>query len=479
MHSLIPQKGSVFSTKTDVFFAQVRSLIGDRMSLLLQVTSAVAIAYTMSLIISWKFALALMAVQPLLIGCYYSKYMLLKSMSKKSIKSQDAISKIADEAVSNTRTIAAFNSQPRVLGMLQKAQQGLKTQSIRHSLLSGVSLGASNALILLIWTFTYCYGGILVSTGSLKLEAFFQILMLMLHVGRAIAEAGTMTEDIMKGSNAVGSVFSVLDRNSLIKPDDSEAHVPNNIEGRIELLDVDFAYPSRPNVMIFTEFSLEIEPGKSSAMVGQSGSGKSTIIGLIERYYDPLKGVVKIDGRDIKCYHLRALRKHIALVSQEPILFATTIRENIMYGAPENIDEAEVIESAKAANAHDFITALKDGYDTHCGEKGLQLSGGQKQRIAIARAVVKNPAILLLDEATSALDTQSEKVVQAALDKVMVGRTSVVVAHRLSTIQNCDNIVVLDKGKVVEKGTHSSLLAKGPNGAYFSLVSLQMSASYH
>ncbi|KAL2505087.1 ABC transporter family protein [Abeliophyllum distichum] len=225
--------------------------------------------------------------------------------------------------------------------------------------------------------------------------------------------------------------------------------------------------------MVFIGFSINIEAGKSTALVGQSGSGKSTIIGLIERFYDPLKGAVKIDGRDIRSYHLRSLRKHIALVSQEPALFAGTIRQNIMYGASEDIDESEVIEAAKAANAHDFIAGLKDGYDTWCGDRGLQLSGGQKQRIAIARAILKNPAILLLDEATSALDSQSEKVVQDALERMMIGRTSVVVAHRLSTIQNCDTIAVLDKGKIVEKGTHSSLLAKGPTGAYYSLVSLQ------
>ncbi|GLT99554.1 hypothetical protein SLE2022_169880 [Rubroshorea leprosula] len=183
--------------------------------------------------------------------------------------------------------------------------------------------------------------------------------------------------------------------------------------------------------------------------------------------------MVKIDGRDIRVYNLRSLRKRIALVSQEPALFAGSIRENIAYGASNEVSESEIVEAAKAANAHDFISGLSDGYNTTCGDRGMQLSGGQKQRIAIARAILKNPAVLLLDEATSAFDGQSERVVQTALEAVMVGRTNVVVAHRLSTIQRCDVIAVIEKGKVVEKGTHQSLLAKGPTGAYFSLVSIQ------
>ncbi|KAG5084780.1 hypothetical protein JHK82_052177 [Glycine max] len=227
--------------------------------------------------------------------------------------------------------------------------------------------------------------------------------------------------------------------------------------------------------MIFQDFSMKIEAGKSTALVGQSGSGKSTIIGLIERFYDPLEGIVTMDGIDIRSYHLRSLRNYIALVSQEPTLFNGTIRENIAYGAFDKTNEAEIIEAARIANAHDFIASMKDGYDTWCGDRGLQLSGGQKQRIAIARAVLKNPNVLLLDEATSAIDSQAENVVQNALERVMVGRTSVVVAHRLNTIKNCNQIVVLDKGRVVEEGNHTSLLAKGPNGVYYSLASLQRS----
>lgn len=394
-------------------------------------------------------------------------------MSQKAIKAQEESSKLAAEAVSNLRTITAFSSQDRILKMLDKAQEGPRRESIRQSWFAGIGLGTSTSLTTCTWALDFWYGGKLMSHGYITAKALFETFMILVSTGRVIADAGSMTSDLAKGSDAVGSVFAILDRYTRIEPEDPDGYKPEKMTGHVELRDIDFAYPARPDIMIFKGFSLKIEAGKSTALVGQSGSGKSTIIGLIERFYDPLEGAVKIDGRDIRSYHLRSLRKHIALVSQEPTLFAGTIRENIAYGASDETDEAEIIEAARAANAHDFISGLKDGYHTWCGERGVQLSGGQKQRIAIARAILRNPAILLLDEATSALDSQSEKAVQDALERVMVGRTSVIVAHRLSTIQNCDQIAVLDKGKVIEKGTHQSLLAKGPTGAYFSLVNLQ------
>ncbi|XP_052197564.1 ABC transporter B family member 15-like [Diospyros lotus] len=451
----------------------VRSLVGDRMALLIQTFSAVTIACTMGLIIAWRLAVVMIAVQPIIIVCYYCKRVLLKSLSKKAIKAQDESSKLAAEAVANLRTITAFCSQARILKMLEKAQEGPKRESIQQSWFAGIGLGTSQSLMSCTWALDFWYGGKLIAQGYIGPKSLLETFMILVSTGRVIADAGTMTNDLAKGSDAAGTVFAVLDRNTEIEPEGQEGYKPDKITGHVELRDIQFAYPARPNLMIFDGFSIKIEAGKSTALVGQSGSGKSTIISLIERFYDPLRGTVKVDGRDIKSYHLRSLRKHIALVSQEPTLFAGTIRENIIYGASDKVDESELVEAAKAANADDFIAGLKDGYDTWCGDRGLQLSGGQKQRIAIARAILKNPAILLLDEATSALDSQSEKVVQDTLERVMVGRTSVIVAHRLSTIQNCDTIAVLEKGKVVEKGNHASLLAKGPSGAYYSLVNLQ------
>jgi ATP-binding cassette, subfamily B (MDR/TAP), member 1 len=452
--------------------------VGDRVALVIQTISAVVIACTMGLVIAWRLALVMIAVQPLIITCFYARRVLLKSMSKKSIQSQSESSKLAAEAVSNLRTITAFSSQDRILSLFDQAQDGPRKESIRQSWFAGLGLGTSMSLMTCTWALDFWYGGRLMAEHHITAKALFQTFMILVSTGRVIADAGSMTTDLAKGADAVASVFAVLDRETEIDPDNPEGYKPEKLKGDVDIRGVDFSYPSRPDVIIFKGFSLSIQPGKSTALVGQSGSGKSTIIGLIERFYDPLRGVVKIDGRDIKTYNLRALRHHIGLVSQEPTLFAGTIRENIMYGT-ETASEAEIENAARSANAYDFISNLKDGYDTWCGERGVQLSGGQKQRIAIARAILKNPAILLLDEATSALDSQSEKVVQEALDRVMVGRTSVVVAHRLSTIQNCDLITVLDKGSIVEKGTHASLMAKGPSGTYFGLVSLQQGGNQH
>ncbi|KAG6472916.1 hypothetical protein ZIOFF_070394 [Zingiber officinale] len=368
-------------------------------------------------------ALVMIAIQPIIILCFYSRRVLLKRLSSKAIKSQIDSSKLAADVVANLLTITAFSPQERILHMLEEAQAGVH----------------------------FWYGGKLIAGGFISAKALLQTFIILVSTSCIIGEAGSMITDLAKGANAIASVFAVLDRVTAIEPNDSDDHCPEQIVGDIEIHGVDFAYPARPD----------------------SGSGKSTIIGLIHRFYDLVRGTIKIDGRVLKSYNLRALRKYIGMVGQEPTLFAGSIRENITYGSNGEKTPTEIEAAARAANAHEFISSLMDGYEMQCGDRGLQLSGGQKQRIAIARAILKDPAILLLDEATSALDSQSEEAVQAALERLMVGRTSVVEAHRLSTIRHCHLITVLDQGAVVENGTHASLMSKGPAGAYFGLITLQ------
>ncbi|PIA51513.1 hypothetical protein AQUCO_01100395v1, partial [Aquilegia coerulea] len=429
----------------------VRSLVGDRMSLLVQAITGASIAFVLGLILTWRLASVMIAMQPILIASYYSRTVLMASMSEKAQKAQNEGSQLASEAVVNHRTITAFSSQKRILDLFEDSMKGPHKHSTKQSWVAGFGLFCSQFFTTASIAMTYWYGGLLLTQGRISSKRMFQAFFILLSTGKNIADAGSMTSDLAKGTDAIKSVFTILDRKSEIEPDVINGIKPKKpITGHIVLSNVFFSYPARPDQMIFKGMSLDIQAGKSMALVGQSGSGKSTVIGLIERFYDPQKGTVEIDGRDIRSYNLRKLRTYIALVSQEPTLFAGTIRQNIAYGK-ENASEAEIRKAAVQANAHEFISSMNGGYETYCGERGVQLSGGQKQRIALARAILKNPAILLLDEATSALDSVSENLVQEALEKMMVGRTCVVVAHRLSTIQKSDKISVIQNGRVVEQ----------------------------
>ncbi|KAL2547075.1 ABC transporter B family member 15 [Forsythia ovata] len=451
----------------------VRSLVGDRVSLLVQVFTSASLAFALGLIVAWKVAIVMIAIQPLTIASFYSKGVLMKRMSENAQKAQNEGSQLASEAVVNHRTITAFSSQKRILDLFAATLKGPRKESRKQSWISGVGLFSSQFLTAASIALTFWYGGTLMNKGLESSKNLFLAFFILMSTGKNIADAGTMTSDLSKGSSAVRSIFAILDRNSKIEPDNPEgSKIKKMLSGMIEFKSVFFSYPSRPEQMIFQGLSLKIETGKTVALVGQSGSGKSTVLGLIERFYDPIEGSVLIDNYDVKSYNLRDLRSHIALVSQEPTLFAGTIHQNIVYGK-DDATEAEVREAATLANAHEFISSLKDGYQTYCGERGVQLSGGQKQRVALARAILKNPSILLLDEATSALDSLAENIVQEALERMMVGRTCLIVAHRLSTIQKADCIMVIKNGKVVEEGSHHELLAVGDHGSYYSLIKLQ------
>lgn len=282
--------------------------------------------------------------------------------------------------------------------------------------------------------------------------------------------------DISSAKGAGTDIIKLLDSTPEIDAESTEGKVPDvkAVRGHIRFEDIHFRYPTRPGVRVLRDLSFEVEPGQYIALVGASGSGKSTTIQLIERFYDPLAGEIYLDGQRISELNIQEYRKQLALVSQEPTLYAGTIRFNILLGAvkpQEEVTQEEIEDACRKANILEFIQELPQGFDTEVGGKGSQLSGGQKQRIAIARALLRNPKVLLLDEATSALDSNSEKVVQAALDQAAKGRTTIAIAHRLSTIQNADRIYFIKEGKVSESGTHDQLLAK--RGDYYEFVQLQ------
>ncbi|KAG6526620.1 putative ABC transporter B family member 8 [Zingiber officinale] len=449
--------------------ALVKTLVADRLSLLLQTASGVVVAMTMGLAIAWKLALVMIAIQPSTMICHYAKKVVLSRVSVALAKAQHSSTQIAIEAVYNHRMVTSFGCADKVLELFKEAQEEPVRASRKKAWVAGLATGSAPCLSFLSWALDFWYGGRLAQSGEISAGDVFKTFFILVSTGKVIAEASSMTSDLAKGATAVASVFEVLDRQSFISTSSSPSSngETKQIQGKIEIRKVDFTYPTRPLCPVLRDFSLEVKAGTSVGFVGRSGCGKSTVVSLILRFYDVDRGVVRIDSTDVRELDLIWFRGFTALVSQDPVIFSGTVRDNIALGKP-SATEDEIVEAARAANAHNFISSLKDGYGTNCGERGAQLSGGQKQRIAIARAIVRNPRILLLDEATSALDVESERAVQEALDRIMVGRTTVVVAHRLNTIKKVDSIAFLGEGKVVERGSYAQLMAK--KGAFFDLA---------
>ncbi|KAE8689282.1 ABC transporter B family member 19 [Hibiscus syriacus] len=429
-------------------------------------------SFIVAFIVEWRVSLLILGTFPLLVLANFAQQLSLKGFAGDTAKAHAKTSMIAGEGVSNIRTVAAFNAQNKILSLFCYELRVPQMQSLCRSQISGLLFGLSQLALYASEALILWYGAHLVNEGVSTFSKVIKVFVVLVVTANSVAETVSLAPEIIRGGEAVGSVFSILDRSTRIDPDDPEAEPVESIRGEIELRHVDFAYPSRPDVIVFKDLNLRIRAGRSQALVGASGSGKSSVIALIERFYDPTAGKVMVDGKDIRRLNLKSLRLKIGLVQQEPVLFAASIFDNIAYGKEATEAEAEVIEAAKAANVHSFVSALPDGYKTPVGERGVQLSGGQKQRIAIARAVLKDPTILLLDEATSALDAESECVLQEALERLMRNRTTVLVAHRLSTIRNVDNIGVVQDGRIVEQGSHSELIAR-PEGAYSRLLQLQ------
>ncbi|XP_048333059.2 ABC transporter B family member 9 [Ziziphus jujuba] len=454
----------------------IKSLVGDALALLAQNATTIVAGIVISFTANWILALIALAVSPILVvqGIMETKF--LEGFSADAKIMYEEASQVANDAVGSIRTVASFCAEEKVMEMYKKKCEAPMSQGVRLGLISGAGFGFSFFALFCIEAFIFYIGAVLEKNGKATFGEVFKVFLALVLSAMGVSQSTAMAPDTSKAKDSAASIFGILDSKPKIDSSSNEGTTLPTIKGDIEFEHVSFNYPTRPDIEIFRDFCLGIPSGKTVALVGESGSGKSTAISLIERFYDPNSGRITLDGVEIQNMKLSWLRQQMGLVSQEPILFNETIRDNIAYGKQGDISEEEIIAATKAANAHNFISSLPQGYNTSVGERGIQLSGGQKQRIAIARAILKNPKILLLDEATSALDAESERVVQDALDRVMVDRTTVVVAHRLTTIKGADIIAVVKNGVIAEKGTHD-LLMKVSGGVYASLLALHMSSS--
>ncbi|MCP4810434.1 MAG: ATP-binding cassette domain-containing protein [Proteobacteria bacterium] len=387
---------------------------------------------------------------------------------------QDALARateVAEETISGIRTVRAFAREDaetaRYGEAVDESFQLAKGRAVVIALFRWlVGFAGYSAIGLVLW-----YGGRLLIDGAMTIGELTSYLLYTLTAAMSIGALSGLYEDFMKALGASERVFELLDR-------EPSGHTgtdqPASVDGGVLFQGVSFAYPSRQDMPVLVDFDLALDQGEVVALVGPSGSGKSTVAALISRFYDPDTGRISLDGRPYEDLDSSWLRRQVGVVSQEPILFATSIKDNIRYGRPTATD-AEVEAAANAANAHDFVMGFPEGYDTLVGERGVKLSGGQKQRVAIARALLKDPRVLVLDEATSALDAESEHLVQDALDRLMEGRTTLVIAHRLSTVKEADRVCVLDGGRIVQQGTHSELVST--DGLYRRLVERQFAAA--
>ncbi|GLU16670.1 hypothetical protein SLE2022_330900 [Rubroshorea leprosula] len=454
----------------------VHALVGEALGLLTQNIASAVAGLVIAFSASWQLAFIVLALIPLIgiNGLIQIKF--IKGFSADAKVMYEEASQVANDAVGSIRTVASFCAEEKVMDLYRQKCEGPLKTGIRQGLISGAGFGISFFFFFSVYATSFYVGAQLVEHGKATFADVFQVFFALTMAAMGITQSSAFAPDSSKAKIAAASIFAIIDRKSTIDPSDESGTILDNVKGDMELRHVSFKYPLRPDVQIFLDLSLSIRAGKTVALVGESGSGKSTVISLLQRFYDPDSGSITLDGVEIQTLQLKWLRQQMGLVSQEPVLFNDTVRANIAYGKEGNATEAEILAAAELANAHRFVSALQQGYDTIVGERGLQLSGGQKQRVAIARAIVKSPKILLLDEATSALDAESERVVQDALDRVMVNRTTVVIAHRLSTIKNADVIAVVKNGVIVEKGKHETLL-NIKDGFYASLASLHTSAS--
>ncbi|KAF3178414.1 GTPase-activating protein [Orbilia oligospora] len=459
---------TLLSTET-TFLA---GLSGATLGTISIVLTTLIASFVLSLAIAWKLALVVIATVPILLACGFFRFWILARFESTAKAAYEKSASYACEATSSIRTVATLTREQDVLRNYHNQLVAQEKRSFKNTLKSSSLYAMSQSFVFLCVALGFWWGGNLISKYELTIFQFFVCFTAVIFGAQSAGTIFSFSPDMGKAKHAAQTLKELFDRKPEIDSWSEEGQKLEHVEGTIEFTDVHFRYPTRPTQPVLRGLSLIVKPGQYVALVGPSGCGKSTTISLIERFYNPLTGSITLDDQEISDLNIKDLRSHMALVSQEPTLYQGTIRHNIVLGAlRDDVTDEEVFKACKDANIYDFIMSLPEGFQTVCGSRGVLLSGGQKQRIAIARALIRNPKILLLDEATSALDSESEKVVQAALDNARAGRTTICVAHRLSTIQNADVIYVFDQGRIVESGTHQELMALKKR--YAELVKLQ------
>ncbi|KAI8374849.1 putative ABC transporter protein [Blakeslea trispora] len=445
--------------------------ISEKMGNFVMCAAQFVAGFIIAFVSGWRLAVVILAALPVLMGVGAA---MGHFITKYTLKAQDSYAdagSVAEQVFSGIRTVYAFSLQDRFAKLYEAKLVKAMNTGIKRGFVTGVGFGSFMFTLLSVYGLAFWYGAKLNREGLLDAQGVVIAFNAVIMGAMSFLELPPNLSAVSSACGAACKIFGVIDQVPAIDTDSNDGLKPETISGEIEFRNVGFKYPTRPDITILKDLNLKIKPGMTVAFVGPSGSGKSTSIQLLQRFYDPLSGLVLLDGKDLKEYNVTWLRSKIGVVSQEPVLFNLTIKENILMGVESAVSDQEIIAACKKANCHSFILQLPEGYNTSVGEHGGMLSGGQKQRIAIARAILKNPTILLLDEATSALDTQSERLVQSALDAAAADRTTIVIAHRLSTVRNADLIVVMQSGDLVEQGTHNDLLAL--NGVYADLVKKQ------
>eukprot|EP01080_Neovahlkampfia_damariscottae_P009016 gene9016-1115_t len=422
---------------------------------------------------SWRMSLLMLATAPIMGGSIIISAGLQQWFQKKMLDTSGIAVQNATEVIGSIRTVRSMAGEEKELNKFTRNLTSMNLIGYLQSVTQGISQGTVQLAIWCSVAAAFWYGGYLVSISVIQVGDMMKVFGMMLMSVLGFSMFLGVFQDLGKAKEAIRKIVTVVKRKPMIKF--AGGTYPNeDLKGNIEFKNVNFAYPTRPDTKVMKDFNLNISPGEQVALVGPSGSGKSTTVALLEKFYEPDSGEIIIDGYKLSKLAPEYLHKQVGIVTQEPVLFAMSIRDNILYSVDKkNVTEDDIIQAAIKANAHDFIMELPKKYDTMIGERGVSVSGGQKQRIAIARAVLQNPNILLLDEATSALDSEAEHVVQDALNKLMEGRTTIIIAHRLTTIQDVDKIVVIEYGEIKEIGSHEELL-KIKNGVYHKLASRQM-----